>query len=137
MFDARQVFRKVTRKIFDFSPEQLADLTAVVWLYRGQHARFEALVAQHLGHAVRAAQACWRDEAAAPACQPLDDFARAWQALRTLMQPFVALLPADGGHAAVLAEYAAAGTDPLVPIENLRQASADSRCGTSSAMRPG
>ncbi len=125
MLDARQVFRKVTRKIFDFSPEQLADLTAVVWLYRGQHARFEALVAQHLGHAVRAAQACWRDDEVAPACQPLDDFARAWQTLRTLMQPFVALLPADGGHAVVLAEYAAAGTDPLAPIENLRQATAD------------
>jgi len=125
MLDARQVFRKVTRKIYDFSPEQLADLTAVVWLYRRQHERFEALVAQHLGHAVRAAQACWRDEEAEPACEPLDDYARAWQALRTLMQPFVTLLPADGEHAAVLAEYVAAGTDPLAPIASLRQATVD------------
>ncbi|MCU0965527.1 MAG: SAM-dependent methyltransferase, partial [Burkholderiaceae bacterium] len=125
MLDARQVFRKVTRKIYDFSPEQLADLTAVVWLYRGQHQRFEALVAQHLGHAVQAAQACWRDDEAEPACEPLDDYARAWQALRRLMQPFVARLPADGEHAAVLAEYAAAGTDPLAPIEGLRQATDD------------
>lgn len=92
MLDARQVFRKVTRKIYGFSPEQLADLTAVVWLYRGQHERFEALVAQHLGNAVKAAQACWRDEEAEPAREPLDDYARAWQALCTLMQPFVALL---------------------------------------------
>ena len=125
MLDARQVFRKVTRKIYDFSPEQLADLTAVVWLYRGQHQRFEALVAQHLGNAVKAAQACWRDDEAEPACEPLDDYARTWKALRTLMQPFVALLPADGEHAAVLAEYAAAGTDPLAPIDSLRQATAD------------
>lgn len=125
MLDARQVFRKVTRKIYDFSPEQLADLTAVVWLYRGQHERFEALVAQHLGNALKAAQACWRDEEAEPACEPLDDYARAWQALRTLMQPFVALLPTDGEHAAVLAEYAGAGADPLVPIESLRQATAE------------
>jgi type I restriction enzyme M protein len=125
MLDARQVFRKVTRKIYDFSPEQLADLTAVVWLYRGQHERFEALVAQHLRNAVKAAQACWCDDEAEPACAPLDDYARAWQALRTLMQPFVALLPTDGEHAAVLAEYADASTDPLAPIESLRQATGD------------
>ena len=125
MLDARHVFRKVTRKIYDFSPEQLADLTAVVWLYRGQRERFETLVAQHLGNAVKAAQACWRDDEAELACEPLDDYARAWQALRTLMQPFVALVPTDGEHAAVLAEYAAAGTDPLAPIERLRQATGD------------
>jgi len=44
MIDARQVFRKVTRKIYDFSPEQLRNLTAIVWLYRGQHERFLGLV---------------------------------------------------------------------------------------------
>jgi type I restriction enzyme M protein len=35
MLDARNVYRKVTRKIYDFSPEQQANLTAIVWLYRG------------------------------------------------------------------------------------------------------
>jgi type I restriction enzyme M protein len=35
MLDARNVYRKVTRKIYDFSPEQLANLTSIVWLYRG------------------------------------------------------------------------------------------------------
>lgn len=44
MLDARQVFRKVTRKVYDFSPEQLAGLTAIFWLYRGQDERFRALV---------------------------------------------------------------------------------------------
>lgn len=44
MLDARNVFRKVTRKIFDFSPEQLANLTAIVWLYRGEQVRFLGLV---------------------------------------------------------------------------------------------
>lgn len=44
MLDARNVYRKVTRKIYDFSPEQLANLTAIVWLYRGQHERFLGLV---------------------------------------------------------------------------------------------
>src|SRR5438876_6384783 len=48
MIDARNIYRKVTRKIYDFSPEQLQNLTAIVWLYRGQTDRFIALVQQHL-----------------------------------------------------------------------------------------
>ena len=50
MLDARNVFRKVTRKIYDFSPEQMQNLAAIVWLYRGQQARFLALVREYLGH---------------------------------------------------------------------------------------
>jgi type I restriction enzyme M protein len=49
MIDARNVYRKVTRKINDFSPEQLANLTAIVWLYRGQRERFLGLVRDYLG----------------------------------------------------------------------------------------
>ena len=48
MIDARNIYRKVTRKIYDFSPEQLANLTAIVWLSRGQSDRFIELVQQHL-----------------------------------------------------------------------------------------
>lgn len=48
MLDARSVYRKVTRKIYDFSPEQLQNLLAIVWLYRSQPERFRALVARHL-----------------------------------------------------------------------------------------
>jgi type I restriction enzyme M protein len=51
MLDARGVYRKVTRKIYDFSPEQLQNLLSIVWLYRGQPERFRALVAQHLHNA--------------------------------------------------------------------------------------
>ncbi|MBI3245590.1 MAG: N-6 DNA methylase [Deltaproteobacteria bacterium] len=40
MLDARNVYRKVTRKIYDFSPEQMRNLAAIVWLYRGQRVRF-------------------------------------------------------------------------------------------------
>lgn len=49
MLDARNVYRKVTRKIYDFSPEQMQNLTAIVWLYRGQKDRFLALVRDYLG----------------------------------------------------------------------------------------
>ncbi len=49
MLDARNIFRKVTRKIFDFSPEQMENLAAIVWLYRGQRDRFLGLVKEYLG----------------------------------------------------------------------------------------
>lgn len=44
MIDARNVYRKVTRKINDFSPEQEQNLVAIVWLYRGETARYKALL---------------------------------------------------------------------------------------------
>ena len=40
MLDARNVYRKVSRAIFDFSPEQQKNIAAIVWLYRGQSDRF-------------------------------------------------------------------------------------------------
>jgi type I restriction enzyme M protein len=49
MLDARNVYRKVTRKIYDFSPEQMQNLAAIVWLYRGQQKRYLALVKSYLG----------------------------------------------------------------------------------------
>ncbi len=48
MIDARNIYRKITRKIYDFSPEQLQNLSAIVWLYRGQAERFIVLVQQYL-----------------------------------------------------------------------------------------
>ncbi len=48
MLDARNVYRKVTRKIYDFSPEQMKNLAAIVWLHRGQRERFLALVKDYL-----------------------------------------------------------------------------------------
>lgn len=44
MLDARNVYRKVTRKIYDFSPEQMQNLAAIVWLYRDQQKRFLGLI---------------------------------------------------------------------------------------------
>ncbi|MER0170874.1 MAG: SAM-dependent DNA methyltransferase [Nitrosomonas sp.] len=57
MLDARNVYRKVTRKIYDFSPEQLANLTSIVWLYRGQKDRFLALVESYLTRTLEDAKA--------------------------------------------------------------------------------
>lgn len=48
MLDARNIYRKVTRKIYDFSPEQMHNLAAIVWLYRGRQERFLGLVQEYL-----------------------------------------------------------------------------------------
>ena len=57
MIDARNVFRKVTRKIYDFSPEQIQNLTAIIWLYRGERDRFLGLVENYLKESILAADA--------------------------------------------------------------------------------
>ncbi|WP_417260436.1 MULTISPECIES: N-6 DNA methylase [Pseudomonadota] len=58
MIDARNIYRKVTRKIFDFTPEQQQNITAIVWLYRGQTDRFLGLVESYLETAYTQMQAC-------------------------------------------------------------------------------
>ena len=57
MLDARNVYRKVTRKIYDFSPEQLQNLAAIVWLYRGQSDRFLVLAQSYLDRTMHEAAA--------------------------------------------------------------------------------
>jgi type I restriction enzyme M protein len=54
MIDARNVYRKVTRKIFDFSPEQQLNLTAIVWLYRGEQDKFIQLLANYCEQSIQA-----------------------------------------------------------------------------------
>jgi type I restriction enzyme M protein len=53
MLDARNIFRKVSRSLFDFSPEQQKNIASIVWLYRGQQERFLRLVESYLAEAVR------------------------------------------------------------------------------------
>ena len=57
MLDARNIYRKVTRAIFDFSPEQQKNIAAIVWLYRGQPERFLSLVEDYLAQAIAEGQA--------------------------------------------------------------------------------
>lgn len=94
MIDARNTYRKVTRKIYDFSPEQLQNLTTIVWLYRGQTDRYLELVSQYLGDAIDEAQAClqWEDDEG-NRYQPLPDYLEACKALRKILSPFMKALP--------------------------------------------
>ena len=103
MLDARNVYRKVTRKIYDFSPEQLQNLLAIVWLYRGQGDRFLDLVARYLGQTIDEAHACFETEDEdGEAIHPLADCQTALADLRKTMQPFLVTLPNDAVHAEVL-----------------------------------
>jgi type I restriction enzyme M protein len=48
MLDARKIYRKVTSKVNDFSPEQLQNLICIVNLYRGNTNKFETTVKSYL-----------------------------------------------------------------------------------------
>jgi len=87
MLDARSVYHVVTRKLRDFTDEQLANLTAIVWLYRGEGERFLKLVRDYLEKAQAAADRL-------PECLAALDEPAA-NALKVL-QPFAALLHANG-----------------------------------------
>ena len=79
MLDARNIFRKVTRAIFDFSPEQQKNIAAIVWLYRGQSDRFLRLVESYLAQALVEGQA---------AAGPLSAFEDALGNQIDLIEPF-------------------------------------------------
>jgi len=105
MLDARNIYRKVTRKIYDFSPEQQQNLQAIVWLYRGETKRYLELVSQYLGNAADEAQACfeWEDEAG-QAVQPLPEYVEALKALRKTIAPFLKSQPKRDQHGDLVTE---------------------------------
>lgn len=94
MLDARNVYRKVTRKIYDFSPEQQQNLTAVVWLYRGEGERFVELVKRYIDRSIFEARYCeFSDELM---CNPVPDFIVQLGKLSQAFQPFMHKLEQDG-----------------------------------------
>jgi type I restriction enzyme M protein len=86
MIDARNVYRKVTRKIYDFSEEQLQNLTGIVWLYRGERERFLDLVQSYLDRTL---------EEAVASAPKLNVFSAAYTTLANAVNPFLETLPAD------------------------------------------
>ncbi len=79
MLDARNIYRKVSRAIYDFSPEQQKNIAAIVWLYRGESERFLGLVEEYLGQAI--------DDGGA-AAESLPQFEEALGKLIDLAEPF-------------------------------------------------
>lgn len=56
MLDARKIYRKVTSKVNDFSPEQLQNIICVVNLYRGNSDKFNSTVSEYLQNAADLAE---------------------------------------------------------------------------------
>lgn len=130
MIDARNIFRQVTRKICDFSPEQENNLLAVVRLWRGETERYLGLVADYLEKMLDEGDRCFAasddgDETTAP----LPAFAAALETLRDAMRPFLSTLPSDGPHADVLTELEKAVLDFGFDSETFRDAIAEQRAG--------
>jgi len=98
MIDARNVYRKVTRKIMDFSPEQLQNLSAIVWLYRGQAERFVELLQSYVDSVLREAHACKFSEIYM--AKPVPDFIAAIEGLQKVVDPFLKQLDKELGEAA-------------------------------------
>jgi type I restriction enzyme M protein len=86
MLDARSIFRKVSRAICDFSPEQQKNIAAIIWLYRSRSDRFVALVESYLAEAIGKGQA---------AQIPLSSFEEVLGRLTDLLNPFVTELRDD------------------------------------------
>ncbi len=104
MLDARNVYRKVTRKIYDFSPEQEKNLLAVFWLYRGEKDRFLGLESEYLGQVCDAAVACFEaeDDAEAPV---LSTYLEATKLMRKATAGFLKSQGKKGPHAEPQAEF--------------------------------
>ena len=103
MIDARNIYRKVTRKINDFSPEQLKNLACIIWLYRGQGDRFLDLVAHYLEQTLHEVCACFETKNEdSDTIYPLADYQKALVDVKKAMQPFLDTVPNDATHAEVL-----------------------------------
>jgi type I restriction enzyme M protein len=112
MIDARNIYRKVTRKIFDFLPEQEQNLLAIVWLYRGEAERYLDLVAGYCQRMLAEGAACFtRRDDEGETVEPLPDFIGALIALRGSVEPFLRTLATDEPHIESLKEL-----DDAIPL---------------------
>ena len=134
MIDARNVYRKVTRKIYDFSPEQERNLLAIVWLYRGCTEKYLKLVADYCRHMLAEGAACVRARCAVPQpnASPLPDFISALAALRGALDPFLKTLAEDGPHTETLKELNDAILLFKADVDSFRQTVAEQQAAWDS-----
>jgi len=105
MIYALNIYRQVTRKIYDFSPEQLQNLLAIVWLYRGQSDRYLKLVANYLEKTIAEAGLCFaKENEDDQLINLLDGYITALGKLEKVIQPFIETLAKDGTQAEILVQ---------------------------------
>ena len=96
MIDARNIYRQVTRKIYDFSPEQEKNILAIVHLYRGQTERYLSLVGSYCKTMLDEALGCFeKQDENGDVVTPLHDFMVSVLSLFTSIVPFVQTLKND------------------------------------------
>jgi type I restriction enzyme M protein len=111
MLDARNIFHKVSRSVCDFSPEQQKNISAIVWLYRGQRDRFLKLVETYLARAI---------ELAAVVQKPLDAVEATLGKLIDLMDPFAKVKRKDDPLAEPWDELVSVRTTLTADIQTFR-----------------
>ena len=115
MIDARNIYRKVTRKIYDFSPEQLQNLLAVVWLYRGQKERFLDLVFGYLRSMLGELGELGRLQEQEPSL--FGDFIAAIESMNTCLAPISSGVAGNAAHAETMQQSAASRGTFIESIE--------------------
>ena len=95
MIDARNIYRQVTRKIYDFSPEQQQNILAIVHLHRGETERFRDLITNYLQRILEEGHACFEIKDG-ETIHPLSDFVNALTQLHDLLAPLLKTLPKNG-----------------------------------------
>ena len=131
MIDARNIYRQVTRKIYDFSPEHEKNILAIVHLYRGETGRFLALVSNYLQRILEESHACFEINDG-ETIHPLPDFLNALTQLHDLIAPSLKTLPKNGQQAETLAEYDKARTAFTDSIEQFLTAITETAQNTST-----
>ena len=131
MIDARNIYRKVTRTIHDFSPEQEQNILAIVHLYRGETKQFRDLISNYLQRILEEGHACFEINDG-ETIHPLPDFVNALTRLHDLLAPSLKTLPKNGQHAETLAEYNKARTAFPEAIEQFRTTISETAQNTST-----
>ena len=125
MIDARNIYRRVTRKIYDFSPEQERNILAIVWLYRGETQKYLDLVAGYCQRTLQESATCFRHIDDGESIELLPDFLTALSALLKTIQPSFEIQPKDGPHAEIQKEldeaFATFKSDVLAFEKNLAE----------------
>lgn len=105
MIDARNVYRKVTRKIYDFSPEQEKNILAIVWLYHGHTEKYLNLVAGYCHQMLEEGLGCFATmDDDGENIKPLPSFIASLGTLKDSLKPFLKTLPEDSPHIGALKE---------------------------------
>lgn len=126
MLDARQIFRKVSRSVCDFSPEQQKNIAAIIWLYRGQQDRFLKLVESYLAEAVALG---------AKAQKPLERYEETLGKLAGMMEPFAKLKRKDDPLAGPWDELTSATATLTADIESFGKEAAAQGAAWDKAAR--